>query len=128
MFLSLIDEPVLGKKRGLSLHLQPPGINPLAWLIVLQTVSSHLQNKIWILCLQLSSSPHSTSVKLLSLSLCNSIISTGLRCMCVPSGAAPWQGPVIPLPLTQLSSLVCAHTSHRHSSSSLPPSERSYSG
>lgn len=73
-FLSSVDEPALDKKRGLSVHLQPPGKKLLVWLKVVQTVPSHLP-KAWIICLQLSSSPHSlsTSVKLLSLSLCNSL-------------------------------------------------------
>ncbi len=45
------------------------------------------------------------------------------QCMCVPSGAAPWQGPVFPLPYPsfKLSSLVSAHTSRRHSSSPSHP-------
>lgn len=37
-FLSSENEPVLDKKRSFSVHLQPPGKKPFAWLKVIQTV------------------------------------------------------------------------------------------
>lgn len=111
---------MLDEKRGLSVHLQPPGKKPLAWLKVIQTVSSHIQksmdplpaaffsNSVTVYVYQ---TPFSVSLQLF-ISLQSS------------SGADPWQGPVILLPNPYLQALfppVSTHTSHRHSSSpSLP--------
>ena len=120
-FLSTIDEPVLDEKRGLSVHLQPPGKKPNAWLKVIQTVPSHLP-KAWILCLQLSLLPHSlsTSVKLLSLSLCNSL--SLYRAPAAQLHGSRASDPRSRTPSFKLSSsLVSARTSHRHSSSPSHP-------
>lgn len=107
------------KKRGLSVHLQPPGKMPLAWFQVIQTVPAHLP-KAWILCMQLFSLPHSLSAfdKLLSLSFCNSL-SLYRAPVVQLHGRGQWFCSLTPT--FKLSSPVSTHNSHRHSSSpSLP--------
>lgn len=115
-FLSLTDEPVLDEERSLSVHLQPPGKMPHASLKVIQTVHSHLP-KAWNVCLQLSYLPHSMSVKLLSfVSLQLFLKSFSGTCPAMQLHGRG-QRSHSRIPSFKLSSLACAHTLRRHSSS-----------
>lgn len=106
------------------MNLQPPGKKPLAWLKVTQAALSHLPKAGSFAC-------RSALLLIHCLRLSNSLLyffatlSTELqRCMCVPSSAAPWQGPVILFPSPQpeaLFPLVSTHTSRWDSSSPSHP-------
>lgn len=103
------QEPVLGKKKSLSEHLQPSGKMPLGWLKVTKTFLFHLTNA-WICSLQLRCPPNSRFgvVNLLSLSSCNSfyrdpaVYTPAQRCSSMLRATLPYPNLKLSFPRLEL--------------------------